>query len=266
MWGGVDISIIQAVKRTVFCISHSHLWFVICYVALYLMAPLLNYCLNNVCRRNFINILVLFTIINIYFGFFLHTVMNSNGYTIAQMVYLYIIGRYIGRFVVDDVCKSKRWYYFMFYCVFSVFWGLMVLLQKKLNIVNPSPWGYNNPVLIISAISFLLFFLTFNMNNKHINFWAKGSFAVIVFTTEPFIEAVIYEIIERISNITYQNFGLVAEFTVLIVSSLITVTSILLIDSIRRVFMTPFWRLYGKLHQAFYNRVVVNSEGNRDSY
>lgn len=75
-------------------LSHSRYWFVIDYLFLLLLAPLLNK-YDGMDQRYRTILIVGLTVITVYFGFIWSHAANSNGYTLFQFIYLYLLGRFL---------------------------------------------------------------------------------------------------------------------------------------------------------------------------
>lgn len=100
---GDPISIMQTLHDTIFCFSFSHNWFIMCYVCLYFLSPLLNSARDNMDKRKYLIVLGLLTILTLYFGYWRHVVFwNPDGYSVANFVYVYLIGGYIQKYVRTD--------------------------------------------------------------------------------------------------------------------------------------------------------------------
>ena len=88
----------NALSYIIFPLSHSNVWFIRCYVILLLLLPIINAGLNSLNKKGFLYVLLLLTILNLYFGWFQKQPnFNGDGYNTSQMVYLYAIGRYLNR-------------------------------------------------------------------------------------------------------------------------------------------------------------------------
>lgn len=100
-----------ALSYMLFPLSHGNTWFIRCYVILLLLLPILNAGLGQLDKGQYQYVLLLLTILNLYFGWF-HKQPNfsGDGYNASQMVYLYVIGRYLNRYVDWEKIRLYRWY------------------------------------------------------------------------------------------------------------------------------------------------------------
>jgi Uncharacterized protein conserved in bacteria len=244
---------------TILCFSHSRYWFIQCYLALYLMSPLLNRGFEKLTKQEFLVVIALFSIINLYLGYYWRGLkFNENGYTIAQFVYLYLIGAYIGKHVDVDVLVKKRWWSFMIYVLCSLLWGVITVHSRSTYIPHWYPWSYNNPFILFSALALFCFGLSFRFQSKVINTAAKGCLSVYILHCSAFLgETLLYNQVGFYSSWVYNQFGLFAEFVSLFFMALIVVGLILLIDGLRRFMMSPVWYCWDKTTSIIHKRFLL---------
>ncbi len=108
--GGIDRTQIAII---IFPLSHRNIWFIRCYVVLLFITPLLKIGLRSLDKKQLLRVVLLLTILNVYFGWFWKGEnFNSTGYTVSQMVYLYVIGWYLGHYFDLTILKAKKVYLF----------------------------------------------------------------------------------------------------------------------------------------------------------
>ena len=169
---------LETFKEVILVFSQqNYWWFIRCYVILYLMAPMLNKAINAFDRKEFIMTIILLTIANIYFGYWWGK-YNENGYNVAQFVYVYVIGRYIGRFVNLKWVKNNRCFFLFLYVIFISVYGVLSIVSHYIGIPHWKTFPYNNPLLLIGTIFFLLFMLSLHFQSKIINRIATSALAI----------------------------------------------------------------------------------------
>ena len=91
-----EISTVEALKRTVFALSESGLWFIVAYLGLYLIAPILNAGYASLEESQKKSLLILMLILDVYLGY-LHQneEVTINGYHVIHFIVLYFIGCYL---------------------------------------------------------------------------------------------------------------------------------------------------------------------------
>lgn len=137
--------------------------------------------------------IILLTVINVIMGSF-DSGINTNGYHVMNFMLLYLIGRYLkkGR-DVNTVVKSLYLHTFPILIIswtmtFSMFIVLYVWLGK--NVAAIRLWGYNNPFVIMTAISFFIMFTKMDVESKTINNIAQLVFPVFLLHTGVAIQPI----------------------------------------------------------------------------
>ena len=237
-------SIRDIVIRTLLPFSHGHLWFMDCYLGLFLMAPLLNFAITYMNKQQHLLVLVLLTIANVYFGdFWSMESINSYGFSVANFVFLYLIGSYLHKYVATDFIDSKRWYWFGSYCSFGVLWGICSMLEayKTEVIIHAPHWhafAYNNLLLFLTAISFFLFMMSWHFKSRLVNYVAASMLGVYMLN-----EGVVkYGFLKPLSHQFPPLQQLVLWFGVSVGFLVVAIG----IDQIRVLLMKPIWYIYNR--------------------
>lgn len=175
-------------------LSHSPYWFLIDYLFLMLFTPLLNMMFMTSNKKNIHFFIIGLLVISTYFGFVWGHPANSNGYTLLQFIMLYCIGRYIR---VYEIRLRKKWISFILYIACSVLcgYGMYWLHAFGYNKFVRHLSYYNNPLLIISSISLLLFFKEIKFHSKFINKLAESSLSVYLFSCSKFFWLFVFPLI-----------------------------------------------------------------------
>ncbi len=227
-------------NHSIFCISHSKLWFVKCYVGLMLLSPLINTAIEHMPQKTYKWVLMLLTILNVYFGFLWQdTMFNSDGYTIANFVYIYMIGGYISRYVDLEWIRKHRIGNASVYLATSLLWAGSILLQRYIQ-TTWDEWGYNNPFTLIGAISFFMLFLSIpKFYNRWINWFATGTFAVYVVHSGDYYDVWFRQYVGQLAEWLHSGYGGLATVIGMFAVALIIEFAICCIDKIRSIVMRP---------------------------
>lgn len=158
--------------------DNNNFWFLNAYLALFMMAPMLNAAIAGMEKSTYIRVLVLLTILNVVFGgFFSIDLLNTWGFCVAQFVYLYMIGGYMRKHVSIESINKHRWHNLGVYLVSAAVWGAFVAVQVYLFPFMErffKAFAYNNVFVLTAAIGFFLFMLSFDIKSKAIN-WLSSS-------------------------------------------------------------------------------------------
>lgn len=155
-------------------------WFAYSYLFLMLLAPILNYGLNGLSKRQ-LEITILSLIIFSTSGFRWWAHATTEPTTI--MVTTYTIAGYIRRYPCDFLIQHCRLIWFTTITIL-LFWSGIYYFTGSM---SADKWIYisanNNPLCLLASISFFYVFQQIKIPNiKIINFLASGVFAVYLCT------------------------------------------------------------------------------------
>ena len=193
---GEDISIKSFLLETLLPFSHANggLWYIQCYVGLVLFAPLLNKAIEHLDKREYLWVLLLATIANVYLGrFWKVPTYNVYGYSVAQLVYLYLIGGYIRKHV--DLSKLSHTHILIPMLLSIGVWNALTLLQHRLSVPHWSPTSYNQIVVLVASVCVLMSMLKHPFKSKWINVLAPGSLAIYLFHQNEDVWMVIKDVL-----------------------------------------------------------------------
>lgn len=236
-------SIGDIIERTLFPFSHGGLWFMDCYLALFLMAPLLNVAIEHMDKKKFLYVIGLLTALNVYFDYFWNMhIITKIGYSISQFVYIYLIGAYLHKYVTAATIDENRWKWFGGYVLCGVFWGCFSLWSLSVTpppINHWEPMAYNNPILILMAVCFFLFMMSWHFKSKFVNWLAASTLAVYMLN-----EMVIrYSFIKPYAH----RYSPIVQLAIWVGVSLGFYVFAIAIDKIRVVVQMPIWRVYNRI-------------------
>lgn len=134
-------------------------WFIVHYLMLLLIAPLLERALDKVTRRNMEHILLCLLVFNLLFGFAWGYV-NASGYNVIQFVLLYLLARYLRLFADAPLVRFVRRYAWMVIAVCAAAITMLFLADKGAWQPRRMPmvWNYNCPLVILEAVTIFSLF------------------------------------------------------------------------------------------------------------
>ena len=172
----------QCIYSIVLPFSHTSKWFITCYIILYLLSPLLNKAIENLKKNEYVLVLIVLTISNLYFGF-LWKKYNADGYNVAQFVYLYFIGGYLREYIDINTIKSHT--ALCGYIVCALIFGGVSIISHYVQIPIYRSLAYNNPFILFGSIFFFILFLKIKFKSTIINWIASGAFAIYLAPEMP---------------------------------------------------------------------------------
>ena len=187
VYSGEIISVI----KSLFFFSNGY-WFINAYLCMMLFSPLLNYAFENGNRSYIRFLIVVLLFVSCYLGFIQKDrVFNYNGYTIIQFIMLYLIGRYIKTYWKMSYTKIVNYLVFLF----SLLLNMSIVYYIIHNGEAVNAWwmfSYNNPVLIIQSVSFLLIFANLNFYNGIINKLSKSALGIYLLQNTVIVSTIYY--------------------------------------------------------------------------
>ena len=154
--------------------THNGWWFVVSYVGLMLLSPLLNSAVEHMSGKRLLHSLLLFSIVMLYLGWYQKVEVTNYGNSLISFLWLYLIGRYIGKHVAIASIRKYRWLWLGGYVLAALGLFGMIMLRYHYSVEMHYPLDYNNPFVVIAAILLLLFFLSLQFQSKVVN-WLAGS-------------------------------------------------------------------------------------------
>lgn len=163
-------------------------WFISVYFALCLIAPFLNNIVEKSNQRELRNILIILCCIFVALptlSYLLNfpSITEDAGYGLANLILLYLIGRYIKLYYKSSL---NKWIDFGGYtlCMFTC--GITQLFfTKLLGFEFTSFISYDSIFPFIGAILLFMFFSKINLNNKFINYMASFCLAIYIIHLHP---------------------------------------------------------------------------------
>jgi hypothetical protein len=145
------------------------------------ISPILNMGCEKLERKMFLFVMLLLTIVIVYFGWWKHMEATNAGYALINFIYLYIVARYIRLHVALERIISLRWLWLALYVLCSLIISIGAFKYQEWLYV------YDSPLTILSAVSLLLFFLSMPFQNKFINWVATSVFSAYLIQESPYL-------------------------------------------------------------------------------
>lgn len=228
----------EFVRSSIFFVSNSN-WFIMDYLGLVLVSPILNKFIENIDKKSFAYLLILLFAYSFWSGWmpFACAVNRgefSNGYSILSFCQLYLLARYFALHGAPKLLKNNG---FVIYMLVSLLLAGLEYLALRFSIerVMGVLYNYNNPLVILSAVAFFFGFQKMQMPNlRAVNHIAKSCLGVLLFhNSYPLSVPVVESFLKGYYNnvyVEYSGFSVVGLWIVGIVGTFVVAVSI---DQIR---------------------------------
>lgn len=157
-----------------------NVWFIKCYVGLYILSPVINAFVQHADRKTFRTVLIVFFVFQSIWGWALMGTSYINyGYSAFSFIGLYLLARYV-RINQPGWSKLKRSSDFLVYLVCALINGVAIFFAAYMD--NDTYierfMAYSNPLVITSSMFILLFFSKLSFQIRTVNWIAKSCLAV----------------------------------------------------------------------------------------
>lgn len=172
----------QVTYKSFFFISKSN-WFIMDYIGLLLLTPILNVFIEKVDRKYLLRTIIVLFIYQMWFGFLPGYNMDfNNGYSILSFIQLYLIARYFKLYGCPAFLVRNSFLIYILSCIGITAMAIFVLsLGFKPDIIIQKVFGYNNPLIILSAFCFFYTFLKMEIGYvRWINYISQSCLGVLL--------------------------------------------------------------------------------------
>lgn len=162
-------------------LSHNNLWYVPAYFLLMLLAPFLNAGVEMMSRRRVTVLTGVMTLMSVWCGWWCDSKFNPTGYTIFQLVNVYLIARTISLYPCKRGERDGVWLGMLYLvCVAGIYVSARILPPVK-------AFAYNSPLVLMASVALFVTFLSIKVNGKWILRLATGAFAVYLIHKNPYV-------------------------------------------------------------------------------
>lgn len=217
-------------------LTHTDLWYVPAYFCLMLLSPFLNAGFDALSRRRALWVTLGFVAFNVWAGWWWGDKFNPTGYTVTQLVMMYMIGRCVAAY--SDVLT--RWPRGRVAAAgLSLYVVLSVLIALHSCFDLSRSFAYNSPLVIMSSISLLTAFAAMRFSSNAVNYIARSAFAVYLLHKAPsvwvgYMKPTVVTLWHHTSLIEFSLWMLVMMAMIYLLA--------MVIDSLRRVLSSLLFR------------------------
>ncbi len=158
-------------------------WYVVAYIGLYLMAPVLNVFVEHASEKEFRYFLLTFFTFEFLYGFLCQSSAGFNyGLTLIGLVSLYLLARYVRKYPNKITSLNRNWDLIIAVALIAVE-SLLAFFFSALDISSERTalFSYTSPFVILSSLFVLLFFSKLKFQSRIVNYVASSCIAVYLF-------------------------------------------------------------------------------------
>ena len=161
-------------------------WFVVAYLILYAISPILNSFIEHASQKEYRNVLIAWMIVEFVYGFLLDTGHFAYGFSPLSFIGLYLLARY-ARLYPCKLFSLSIGQDFLIYAGISLLSAIGFWFGYKWFGMGFHLNHYDSPLAIIASLYFLLAFSKMRFQNKVINWLASSAFAIYLIHTNSLV-------------------------------------------------------------------------------
>lgn len=154
-------------------------WFVVSYLILYALSPVLNAFTERTSKKEFACVLTTFFLAEFMYGFLLDTGHFDYGFSPLFFIGLYLLARYVRLY-------SGRWFSFRKGIDLGIYLGVSII--SMIGFWFGYKWfgmgfhlnHYDSPLAVIAALYFLLVFSKLDFQSRTVNWLAMSAFSIYI--------------------------------------------------------------------------------------
>lgn len=176
-------------------------WFVMAYLGLYILSPVLNAFVESASKQQFQFLLIIFYLFQCFYSWTTSFVDYFGGYSIVFFCGLYLTARYFRLYPISSFKnKSLSIYVISILTITCIALLGLYVFGNALRMLR-----YDSPIVIIACLSLIILFDKFPFHNQIINILASGCFAVYIIHFNPYVFPYFKQVVLQI-NQSYSGF------------------------------------------------------------
>ena len=230
--------------------THGKWWFIITYLELYFLSPILNAAIEMFDKRKHMIAIIIFCFVTLYMGYCRETGEDTWGTSLSHFLWLYMIARYINKYVdLHSIRKYRRIWLIVFASSVLVTFVLSIIgIQYSVPLCLRA-YPYNSPWNTIAAISALLFALSFSFYNKTINWFASSSLSCYLFQEHLYFGL---QVFYPIVGSWLLSLSVFEHYAILFPLAIAFMIPVMLTDKLwSTIIYKPVLKIYDKLYTRF---------------
>lgn len=120
----------------------SYYWFIISYIGLYILAPVLNSFITRSSKKEYLTVLICFFLAEFIYGWLVDSKDFNNGYSIISFIGMYLLARYIRLYSTDLKRLSPSTCLFLYFFL-TLIPSVISYVGIKYNGIQLHPLYYN---------------------------------------------------------------------------------------------------------------------------
>lgn len=160
-------------------------WFVVAYVGLYVLSPLLNSFVGQATKRQFAMFLACFFLLELFYGYWADFGHFYGGYSMLHFMGIYLLARYARRYPETWAGRSGKFYFLLYVLTTLISTALYLPLLQAVELYYNYFISYLSPFVVLGSLFLFLAFTRFHLQSRFINWMAASCFAIYLIHYTP---------------------------------------------------------------------------------
>lgn len=159
-------------------------WFVVSYLILYTLSPVLNAFAETANARLYVSVLAIYFFFEFTYGWAFNFGAFNSGYTTISFIGLYLLARFLYKYSskikIFNLNTSKN---LLLYLLFTIIPVILLFATKH----DLGTIAYSSPFVILASVFFFLAFTKMHFSSKAINYISVSTFSIYLIHCHPII-------------------------------------------------------------------------------
>lgn len=161
-------------------------WFVVSYLILYALSPVLNSFIQSASKKESISVIAAFFLAEFVFGYLLDVGHFDYGFSPLFFIGLYLLARYVRLY--PEKCFTLSWHLdLLIYVMVTTLSIVGFIYGYKLFGMGFHLNHYDSPLCLVASLYFLLLFSKTKFDSKTVNWLASSAFAIYLIHTNNLV-------------------------------------------------------------------------------
>ena len=176
-------------------------WFVVAYLILYALSPILNKFIDHADQKTYRAVLLSWLAVEFLYGFLLDTGSGHFAFGLSPLFFigLYLLARY-ARLYPGKLFSLPKRIDFTVYALLSLLSAIMLWYGYKWFRMGFHLNHYDSPLCIAASLFFLLGFSKMHFQSKPINWIASSAFAIYLIHEHPLVSGWYDKVFDMLSD------------------------------------------------------------------
>ena len=174
-------------------------WFVVSYLILYALSPVLNAFVERASKKEFGGVLIAFFAAEFVFGFLLDAGHFDYGFSPLFFIGLYLLARYV-RMYPGKLSSFRKGTDLAIYLGVSLLSMVLFWFGYKWFGMGFHLNHYDSPLTVVAALYLLLFFSKLNFRSKTVNWLAISAFAIYLLHENSLVAPCYHRLFEHLHD------------------------------------------------------------------